>query len=154
MQMRFSDDDMTTLAEMLSLACWVSSFNNLPGSDAQAERFEALLDRIIERLGHLGMGDLLEADPENNRQRLSKEFEEKSFAFQSYDEMRNATFWEDLMIRLTERDMTRKYGKPKWESLPEKERREKSQPTEKRYWDELQKNGFENIHLITPPNQG
>lgn len=154
MQMRFSDDDMITLAEMLSLACWVSSFNNLPGSDPNAERFEALLDRVMERLGHLGMGKLIENDPESGRLRLTKAFEEGSFAFQSYDEMRNSTFWEDLMIRLAERDMIRKLGKQKWDALSDEKRREIAHPTEQRYWDELQVNGFKNIHLITPPNQG
>ncbi|GAA5496567.1 hypothetical protein SAMN02745181_0842 [Rubritalea squalenifaciens DSM 18772] len=154
MQMRFTDEEMLTLAEMLSLACWVSSFNQLPGSDFNAERYEAMLDRVLERLSQLGMGKLIEHDPNSDRPRLTKEFEEKSYAFQSYDEMRNATFWEDLMIRLAERDMIRIHGAKKWKSLGEEERRELARSKEERYWTELRTNGFKNIHLLAPKNEG
>lgn len=154
MQMRFTDEELLTLAEMLSLACWVSSFNQLPGSDFKAERYETLLDRVLDRLVQAGMGKLIELDPVSNRPRLKKEFEEKTYAFQSYDEMRNAAFWEDLMIRLAEREMVRKYGEKKWASISEDERRNLARNAEERYWKELQVNGFKNIHLLAPRNEG
>lgn len=151
MQMRFSDDDLVTLAEMLTLACWVASLNHLPGSDVHAERFEAMLDRILERMGQVGMQQLLEVDHSNGEIKLKKSFEEKSFALQTFDEMRSVIFWEDLMIRLAERVMVKRYGKVKWEAKSEEQRRKLAAPVEQEFWNELQKNGFENIHLIHPP---
>lgn len=151
MQMRFSDDDLITLAEMLTLACWVSSLNHLPGSDVHAERFEKMLDRILDRMGQMGMNNLLEVDHSNGQIQLKKSFEDKSYALQTYDEMRSVIFWEDLMVRLADRIMVKRYGKTKWEAKSEEQRRQLAAPTEQVFWDELQKNGFENIHLIHPP---
>ena len=66
----------------------------------------------------------------------------------SLDEMRNEIFWEELTLRLAERDVIRKIGLPAWNSLDEETRRAHTEPIEKSYWEEFTKRGIDTLHLI------
>ena len=72
----------------------------------------------------------------------------RSFVQEALDEMRNEIFWEELTLRLAERDVIRKIGLPAWNSLDEKTRKEHTGPIEKNYWEEFTKRGIDTLHLI------
>ena len=62
--------------------------------------------------------------------------------------MRNEIFWEELTLRLAERDVIRKIGLPAWNALDEESRRAQTGPLEKSYWEEFTKRGIDTLHLI------
>ena len=86
--------------------------------------------------------------------RLSKKKEEKSFYAQCYDEMRNETFWEEIVARMTERELVAKYGDRHLNSLSDEERKKISEPVSKKYWEEFSRNGIANLHVVARREQG
>ena len=101
-----------------------------------------------------GQGDALEHDPERQHLRLRKDREDGSFHAQCYDEMRAETFWEELVIRMSDRELVRSYGQHKMDAMGQSERRAVTEPINKRYWEEFSTNGIENLHLVSRAQNG
>ncbi len=154
MHMRFTDDELLTLSEMLTLACWATYWNHKPGADEGVARFDDMLEKILSRLQHNGQGQRVEMDPERQRLRLRKDREDGSFHAQCYDEMRNEVFWEELTARLAERELGKRHGVEKINSMPEEERKKLAEPLMKRFWEEFSQKGITNLHVVARPSDG
>jgi hypothetical protein len=154
MHFRLSEQELATLAEMVSLAAWVGSWNRRDEAGEAFADYEDLESKILEKAAHAGFGDIVEFDPESQRYRLTQEYQERSFFQQCYDEFRNESFWEELVIRLADRDLIRRIGMKAWRKLDEEQRRERTRDIEQRYWDEFARDGVNNLHLISKPGEG
>lgn len=154
MHLRFTDEELLTLSEMLTLACWSTFWNHKPGADAGVARYDDMLDKILTRLQHNGQGAELEMDPERQKLRLRKDKEDGSFYGQSFDEMRNEIFWEELVARMAEREITKKHGPGYVEKLSEEERKNVMEPIGKRFWEEFSRNGIRNLHVVARMMEG
>lgn len=139
---------------MVSLAVWIASWNQREGAEEAFSEYENLEHKILEKAAHAGFGDLIEFDDEQQRYRLSEDYQERSFFQECYDEFRNESFWEELVIRLADRDLIRRIGLKAWRKLSEEERRQRTSDLEKRYWDEFTRSGVDNLHVISRPDQG
>ncbi|MEJ6571861.1 MAG: hypothetical protein QNL01_01560 [Akkermansiaceae bacterium] len=154
MHLRFTDEELVTLSEMLTLACWATFWNHKPGSDEGVARFDDMLEKILTRLQHNGQGNEVENDPDRQRLRLKKEKEENSFYAQCYDEMRGETFWEELVARMAERELNKKYTEAQLNALSEEERKKIAEPVTKKYWEEFSRNGITNLHVVAKREEG
>ena len=154
MHLRFTDEELVTLSEMLTLACWATFWNHKPGSDEGVARFDDMLEKILTRLQHNGQGKEVENDPDRQRLRLRKEKEEDSFYAQCYDEMRGEIFWEELCTRMTERELAKKYTTTELDQLSEDERKRVTEPVTKKFWEEFSKNGISNLHVVAKRDEG
>jgi len=154
MHLRLSDQELATLVEMVSLAANVASWNQKDTADMQVATFEALESKILERAGHAGLAGWIEFDEENQRFRVKPEVEEGLFYHECYDEFRNESFWEELAVRLADRDLVRAIGMQTWEKLTEEERRTRTAAWEKRYWEEFSKHGVDHIVVVAPAGEG
>lgn len=154
MHLRFTEEELGTLVEMISLAAEVASWNERPGAEEGVSAYEALEDKVLEKAKHAGFGSFVAFDEEKQRHHLTPEFQEGAFFQQCYDEFRNESFWEELVIRLADRDLARTIGMATWQKMSEEERRAQTQDIEKRYWDEFGKNGIERVAVIYPPGEG
>lgn len=154
MHLRFSEEELATLVEMLSLAANVASWNRRPGSEDGVAAFEALEDKILGKAKVAGFGDAVSWDAERQRHVVSPEFADQAFFQECYDEFRNENFWEELVIRLADRDLQRSIGKEAWEKLDEEERRRRTSEIEKNYWKEFTDRGIERVAVIFPPGEG
>ncbi|WP_193212309.1 hypothetical protein [Luteolibacter marinus] len=154
MHLRFTEEELATLVEMVSLAAEVASWNERPGSEEGVSAYEALEDKVLEKAKHAGLGDQIEFDEEKQRHHLNPEHQEGSFFQQCYDEFRNEVFWEELVIRLADRDLARVIGMSAWQAMSEEDRRAHTRDIEKRYWDEFSKNGIERLAVIFPHQEG
>jgi len=154
MHIRFTDEELLTLSEMLTLACWTTFWNHKPGADEGVARYDDLLNKILIRLQHNGLGDEVELDPERQRLRLKKEKEEGSFYAQSFDEMRNEIFWEELVARMAEREVQKVKGPGYLDQLTEEERKKEMEPIAKRYWKEFSQQGIRNLHIVAQRMEG
>ena len=139
---------------MLTLACWATFWNHKPGSDEGVGRFDDMLEKILTRLQHNGQGNEVELDPDRQRLRLRKAKEEGSFYAQSYDEMRGETFWEELVARMAERELSKKYTEVELNKLSEEERKKIAEPVTKKFWEEFSKNGIANLHVVSKREEG
>ncbi len=149
MHLRFTEEELGVLIDMISLAAEVASLNRRSsGAKERFARFEELENTILEKVMHLGFGDIVELDEAQQRYRVTTDYLTRSYVQESLDEMRNEIFWEELTLRLAERDVIRKIGLPAWNSMDEKARRERTSSIEKSYWEEFTKRGIDTLHLI------
>jgi len=148
MHLRFTDEELAVLIDMVSLAAEVGALNRRSGSEGKFSRFEELESTLLEKVTHLGFGELIEFEDERQRYRLTAKYLTKSYVQECLDEMRNEVFWEELTLRLAERDVIRKIGLPAWNALNEESRRVQTEPIEKSYWEEFTKRGIDTLHLI------
>ena len=139
---------------MLSLAANVASWNQKPEADGRLAEYEEFESKILEKAAHNGLGDLIEYDAETRRFRVRKEIEEKLFYHECYEEFRNESFWDELTVRLADRDLIKQIGQNAWEALTEEERRAKTKVWEKRYWADFSKNGVDRLIVLNPPGEG
>lgn len=154
MHLRLSDQELATLVEMVSLAANVASWNQKETADDQVAAFETLESKVLETAARSGLGDWIEFDEESQRFRVKQEREEQLFYHECYDEFRNESFWDELAVRLSDRDLARAIGFKEWEKLSEEDRRAKTAGWEKRYWEEFSKRGVDRIVVVTPPGEG
>jgi hypothetical protein len=154
MHLRLSDQELATLVEMVSLAANVASWNQKPNATEKLAGYEGLESKILEKAGHSGLADWIEFDEESQRFRVKQEVEDRLFYSECYDEFRNESFWDELAVRLADRDLARAIGFEAWEKLSEEERRARTTAWEKRYWEEFSQHGVERLAVITPPGEG
>ncbi len=154
MHLRLTDQELATLVEMVSLAANVASWNHKETAAGKIAEFEDLESKILEKAGHSGLADWIEFDEESRRFRIREEIEQRLFYSECYEEFRNESFWDELAIRLADRDLARAIGYHAWEKLSEEERRARTASLEKRYWDEFSNNGVERVIVVAPPGEG
>lgn len=139
---------------MLSLAANVASWNQKPSSDGKLAEYEGFESKMLEKAAQNGLGGMIEFEQEAQRFRVKKDVEEKLFYHECYEEFRNESFWDELTVRLADRDLVKSIGLKAWEAMTEEERRKKTVAWEKRYWQEFSKNGIERVIVMTPPGEG
>jgi hypothetical protein len=154
MNFRFSDSEITTLVELLSLATLVSEWNQHPAFQHQMSAINHLENKIFEHIHHAGFGNMIEFNEMEQRYQVTDDFEKKSFFMQCYDEFRQESFWEELVIRLADRDLVQRIGFQAWEQLTEEQRRAQTSEQEKRYWMEFEQHGIDHIRIVHPLGQG
>lgn len=148
MHLRLTEEEFATLIDVISIAAEVASLNRKPGSETRYRTFEELENKILERAKLKGMPDIIEFDAEHQRHRLTLDYLRQSYVQECLDEMRNEIFWEELTLRLAERDVIRRIGLPAWNALDDQTRRQHTEPIERRYWDEFTKTGVDNLHVV------
>lgn len=154
MHLRLTDEDLKTMLEMMSLAMWAVSFNRKESATPGIMRYDDMLQRLFKKATETGLSKHIEWNPERQGHCFTKNYEDKAFFTECYDEFRNESFWEELVTRLIERDLMHSLGKAKYNSLSDAHRQELAEPLHKRYWDELMRYGAENFHLISSPHEG
>ncbi|MDE0827350.1 MAG: hypothetical protein OSA48_11175 [Akkermansiaceae bacterium] len=148
MHIRFTEQELATLMEMVSLAAEVASINRKPGAELQFKAYEEFENCFLEKAKLKGFGEIIEFDEKAQRHRISMDYLTKSFVQECLDEMRNEIFWEEITLRLAERDVIRQMGIPAWSALNEEQRRKKTEPIERRYWEEFTAKGIDNLHVV------
>lgn len=154
LHLRFSEEELATLVEMVSLASDVANMNQTEIGQLGYNKFESLEHKILESAKHSGMSDHIEIDPARNKNRVTEEFQKNSYFQKCLEELRNSVFWEELMIRLTERDIVRVMGEQSYLALDETQRTAMTKPLEKRYWDKFHKDGINPLHWIENHEKG
>ncbi len=148
MHLRFTEKELATLVEMVSLSTEMANLNPNDPGDAGFARFEEIEHKVLEAAKNTGLGEMVEYDVTREKNRVTEKFQETAFFQQCFEEFRNAVFWEELMIRLSERDLVREMGKATYMAMSEEARRAKSEPIEKRYWAKFLKDGVDPLFWI------
>ena len=154
MHLRFSEEELATLIEMVSLATEVANINPQDKQHAGYARFEGLENKILESAKHHGMGSVIEFDQARGKNRVTEAFQQESFFQECLEEFRDASFWEELMIRLAERDVLREVGEAAFLALSDEEKEKLTKPQEKRYWQKFSTKGIGQLHWIEQHEEG
>ncbi len=136
------------LLEMINLATYVAQYHNRGGREDWMNGFDALSEKVLAMAGEMGCGDLVEKDPESDLLVPAEDYEEESFYKECVDDMIDRCFWEELVARLTDRDLARSLGAQKWDSMPEPERARRREAREQAWWKEFESHGIESLESI------
>lgn len=148
MHLRFTDEELVTLVEMVSLATEMANMNPNDEGNSGFERFEVIENKVLEAAKHTGLAGIIEYDLERGKNRVTEEFQETSFFQQCFDEFRNSVFWEELMVRLADRDLSSELGEAAYLAMDDDERRKMLEPIEQRYWAKFQTEGMNPLFWI------
>jgi len=148
MHLRFTEEELATLIEMVSLASEIANINQADQANKGFVRFEAVENKVLESAKHNGFGGVIEFDEMRQKNRVCESFQKDSFFQQCFEEFRNSAFWEELMIRLSERDLAKEIGESAMKALSEPEKRKRTEPMEKKYWQKFQEKGITPLHWI------
>lgn len=143
-----SPADYRILLEMINLATYVAQNHGRGGREDWLNSFDALSDKVLAMATEMGCGDLVEKDPESGHWLPVEDYETESFFKECADDMIEQCFWEDLVSRLSDRDLARTMTSQQWESLSEKERVRRREARDKIYWKEFETRGVENLECI------
>ncbi len=94
-----------------------------------------------------GLEDLVEYDPEYKQYFNTSSFEEQSGVsdlIQRYDDY---TFWEELIFRLSYRDLVKKHGTPAVDAMSAEQRLKEQNGYAERYEKEFNEHGLDNLAL-------
>jgi hypothetical protein len=148
MHLRLSDDGLATLVEMVSLATEMAALHPSDTGQAGYARFEGIENKVLEAAKSKELTGIIGFDMERGKNRVTEKFQDSAYFQKCFHEVRNAVFWEELMIRLEERELIQEIGPAANEALNKEELRQKAVPLEKRYWEKFQKDGIDLLFWI------
>ena len=144
-QIKFSKDEMKKLLELLNIADWVLTSQDVE-EDERKDSYMKLLQRLYKEAYENGMTEEVEFAEDVKEYFPNEEWEEKIQARDFIEEYEDATFWDELVFRLADRDIDRKMnGKP-----PKNFEEHVAMFTkiQSKYEEEFEKNNLENLEIV------
>ena len=116
-------------------------------SDQPLERFDALESYIFSQAKDFGLAWAMDMDEETGEVYPSQEFGQSEDISLGIDDFLENSFWDELLNRLTSRDLFRKYGQQTVETMTVEELKNREEPVRERYAREIEANGLENLEF-------
>ena len=146
MQIDFSREEYRTLLEIIEIADWVL-FAHRTDTPKSLQKYSDLGQKILGFAEELGFGNLIAYDKELGKYFPTREDDENSPARPLIEEFENASFWEELIERLIDRDMLREFGEKNLLSMTRQQRFEAYFKFEEKYQKEFEQHGIERIRI-------
>jgi hypothetical protein len=116
--------------------------------DQPVDRFDALESYLFSLAKDFGLDRAMDMDEETGEAYPSEEFSQAEDINLYLDDFIENTFWDELIDRLTSRDLFRKYGQQIMDSMPWEELKKKEEPVFQRYTEEIETYGMENLEIV------
>ena len=117
-------------------------------SDRPVSRFDDLESYLFALAKDYGLAQALDMDAETGTVYPSREFSQTEELNEFIDDFIDNSFWDELVQRLTGRDLNRKHGQEAVEAMNWEQLREIEEPIYKRSASEVEKHGLENLEII------
>lgn len=117
-------------------------------SDKPVSRFDDLESYLFSLAKDYGLSQALDMDAETGVVYPSREFSQAEELNEYIDDFVDNSFWDELVQRLTDRDLYRKYGEEAVEAMSWEELRKIEEPAHRRYASEIEKHGLENLEIV------
>ena len=155
MKIEFSQEEYRSLVDLLSLAgCMLEGYGR--GDDpAKASCFK-VEQKLLSYAEDAGCGDLVKRDPDSGTYLRKWSGERKENAVTWLFQFNDDLFWEELIIRMAERDFKSLQAVEEGgeEALPEEKKPARLMDLEKQYEEELVANGLDNLVLRNKAAEG
>ncbi len=146
MTLPFTTSELERLLELAALGEWLLDGHRPEGQDSPAHA--AVLQKLYALADDEGLGWLIGLDEAADRLKPSEALMARiDGEVQNYDE---AVFWDELAIRLAERDLRDELGAAAFDALPHGERHERAEALARAYDREFERHGLGRLHLETP----
>jgi hypothetical protein len=148
MKIDISPDEYRDLLDLLHMAEWIMHGHETE-PDPGSEKYEKLFQKLFALAGSMGLERLVSHDPKTKKYYLSKAFDDTTEAWEFIDDFTDDTFWDELIHRLTDRDLSRKVGGyEQLDKLSMEERFKLEGPIIERYSHEFDEIGLDRLELI------
>lgn len=148
MDMELDRHELERLLEIAALGEWLLNGHRPQGERAPA--YEGVLQKLYETAEAEGLGYLIETDEKADAlkpsQALMARFDAEGL-IQDYDD---CVFWDELAIRLAERDLREELGARAYDALPAAERHDRTEAAAEAYDREFDAKGIERLRLDRP----
>ncbi|MDX1610266.1 MAG: hypothetical protein R3225_09120 [Halofilum sp. (in: g-proteobacteria)] len=144
--MNLTQREYRLLLDLLMSADWVIHGHRRE-EPVGAEPYRMLIQKFLSLADEFGLGNMVEIDEDRNQYRPTEQFEENTEAWRLLDEYDDLVFWEELIVRLAERDIARMPGKSDIEAMSGEEYDRLAQPLEEKYAGEFFEHGIERLTL-------
>lgn len=129
------------------MATWVLTAHK--EEDEGARSYLELVEKLYALAKGTGQAARIVFDPDLKRHVPSRTFEESSEARRLVDEFADASFWHELIYRMTERDLERQVGgEENLRMLAPEKRFDRETPIEERYLEEFSEHGLERLEVV------
>ena len=146
MQIKFTKNELEKLLELLSIADWVLTSQDVE-EDERKDDYLKLLQRMYHEAYENGMTKEIEYDEDAKDYFLSEEWEEEAQVRDFIEEYEDASFWEELTFRLADRDIDRKKNGKTPKNF--EEHVAMFTKIQSKYEEEFEKNRLDNLEIVS-----
>jgi hypothetical protein len=143
-QIEFSNDEYRLLFDMVYIAEWVMNAHETEEQE-ETKPYGQLEQKLLSLAKDFGSGEYVVWDEQLQKYFPTRNYEEKRPAMAFINKFEEDSFWEELIARLADRDLSRKYGEKKLKGMSFKEKLKKIGEFEEKYWDEFERNGLDRL---------
>jgi len=144
MNVSLTQQEYRLLLDLVLVADWVIH-GNRSDEVPEAEPYRMLIQKFLSLAPDFGLEDLVETDGEHNQYRPSERLEHSTAAWKLLDEYDDVVFWEELIVRLAERDISNMPGKADLENMAPEEYERHAAPLEDKYAGEFFDHGLDRL---------
>lgn len=155
-ELKVTERELTVIAEMMTVACKVGCFVNDADFNDLAMEYRDLLFKtmtMLEERESVAVEKQAWTDPPFLPM-LSAEYLETSFGGEALASFREESFWEEFVMRMSERDVINDIGEAAWDALSDEEQLTMSEEKRLFYEREINDHGIARFFLINSTNEG
>jgi phage pi2 protein 07 len=148
MKIDIAKNEYRDLLDLLYIAHWVLASHKTE-KDPRTAQYDEIIQKFYSYAKEAGFDSLIEYDPHGRSYHPASEFEDGSQAVKFLTEFVNHSFWDELIIRLAERDAVLQVGSSEQlRLLSHEDRHVLEDSLQERYADEFNRNGLRRIGII------
>ena len=146
MKIELSKKEYRNLLDLLAISEWVLNANAVGGDNPEALKYKKVEQKLLSYAKHHDCEDLIEYDVKLKEYFPTRIYEESEYR-KFIDEYEEDTFWDELVSRLSHRDLLREVGEIEYKEMAFEERFIRQERVEEKYNIEFEKNGLKNLKL-------
>ncbi len=144
-----SDEEMTHLSEIATLALLMMEQNPMSRENPRAREWEKLCTDILAAASHSPtLQPQLDYDAQNDSWALSQEYAEHALYEDVLEEYRESVFWEELIQRLCDQELIDTLGADRAATLSEEQREQKTRTLRQALYHEVSQHGLSRFGFI------
>ncbi len=142
MEIQFTKEQYRDLLRLVYLGNWMVNSIRI---DDIVGKYNDLTNYIYSHAKEAGMEECVDHDEKSDKYCPSIKLEQDDEVEKYLDEYNDENFWDELIHRLSTRDVIEKYGKDFSKKITFEELMKKEQPFIDKYAEEFERNGIKNL---------
>lgn len=147
MKINFTKAEYKALIELLYMGDWMANAFTI-NSDDEPKEYTDLIQKVYSYAKQMGYEDDMEYAKEYDQYFPTAKFELKSAAIEHIEKYDNESFWQNLIDRMSERDICKQYKVEALHELPSDERFKALDEVEPEWAKEFAKHGINRLNIV------
>jgi hypothetical protein len=148
MKIDITKEEYRNLLDVLHMADWMMHAHETE-EDPGTVKYDEVIQKFYALAKDLGHDDSVKYNPEARKYFVTREFDSTSESWEFIDDFTDVTFWDELIHRLTDRDIARTVGGyEQLDKLSMEQRFVHEAPIIKKYSQEFDERGLDRLELV------